>query len=103
MRDKCAYWGTTALSFLVLALVVAGIVLHSQNLALQAEVNKRAQQINVAQNFAQLLQGLVQNLAAAAVEKNDGAIRALLESEGLKFNASAAKSEAGDKAPRTKK
>ncbi len=103
MRDKCAYWGTAALSFLVLALVVAGIVLHSQNLALQADVTQRAQQINVAQNFAQLLQGVVQNLATAAVEKNDTAIRALLEAEGLKFNAPAAKVDAGDKSPRVKK
>lgn len=103
MRDKCAYWGTTALSFLVLVLVVSGIVLHSQNLALQADVNQRAQQINVAQNFAQLLQGVVQNLAAAAVEKNDTAIRALLETEGLKLNQPAAKAEPTDKAPRAKK
>lgn len=103
MRDKCAYWGISALSFMVLALAVAGIVLHSQNLALQAEVNQRAQQLTVAQNFAQLLQGVAQNLAAAAVEKNDGAIRALLEAEGLKLNTPPAKAETADKSPRVKK
>jgi hypothetical protein len=103
MRDKCVYWGTTALSFLVLLLVVAGIVLHSQNLALQAEVNQRAQKIQVAQNFVQLLQGVVQNLAVAAVEKNDGAIRAMLEAEGLKINAAEPKAEVADKSPRVKK
>lgn len=104
MRDKIIIWGTQALCFAVLLLAVSGIVLHNQNLALQLEVNQRAQQLNVSQNFAQLLQGVAQNLAAAAVEKNDTAIRALLEAEGLKLNPPAVKAaESADKTPRAKK
>jgi hypothetical protein len=103
MRDKCAYWGATVLAFMALMLVVVGIVLHGQNLALQTEVNQRAQQLTAAQNFAQLFQGLTQNLAVAAVEKNDAALRALLEAEGLTITAAAPKAEVADKAPRAKK
>lgn len=104
MRDKIIIWGANALCFAVLLLAVSGIMLHNQNLALQAEVNQRAQQLNVSQNFAPLYQGVVQNLAAAAIEKNDTAIRALLEAEGLKLNPPTAKAdEPTDKTARVKK
>lgn len=102
MADKLVYWATTGLSFIVLVLVVAGIVLHGQNMELQQQVQQRGQQIAAGQNFGQLFQGVVQNLATAAVEKDDAAIRGLLEAEGLKL-AAPAKAEATDKAPRAKK
>ncbi len=102
MADKLVYWGATGVAFLVLVLAVSGIVLHGQNAELQQQAQQRAQQISAGQNFAQLFQGVVQNLATAAVEKDDAAIRGLLEAEGLKLNPPA-KAEAGDKTPRAKK
>jgi hypothetical protein len=108
MRDQLIYWGTTGLSAMVLALVVAGMILHQQNVALQTEVNQRQQQLVAGQSFSQLMQGVTQNLAAAAVEKNDMALRGLLEAEGMKFNVPpidpvVTSDKMIDKAPRAKK
>lgn len=108
MRDKLIYWSTTGLSAVVLILVVAGMVIHQQNVALQTEVNQRQQQLVAGQSFGQLMQGITQNLATAAVEKNDVALRGLLEAEGMKFNrpaveSASAKDAVVDKAPRAKK
>jgi len=85
MRDTIMVWSSMALAVCALLLVGAGFALHYGNKSLRQTVEQRQQQITVGQNFAQLYQGVAQNLAAAAVERNDTEIRAFLEKEGLKL------------------
>ncbi len=93
MRDTIMVWSSMALAVCALLLVGAGFALHYGNKSLRQTVEQRQQQITVGQNFAQLYQGVAQNLAAAAVERNDTEIRAFLEKEGLKLAPSSAAAE----------
>ncbi len=77
------YWSAVVFAGAALVLVVANIVLMTQNQGAQAEVNQRQQFINQTIQLNQVTQTLVRLIATAAVNNNDEKLRELLVQEGF--------------------
>ncbi len=84
-RGSGLLWSVAAFAVIALGFVVANIVLHRTNLALQEELAQRQQFINESIRLSRLNTELVQALATVAAQTNDQAIRDLLASHGITF------------------
>jgi hypothetical protein len=75
------------LGALVLILAIASVVQSARNRTLQTQVSEGQVKLAKAQTLANLDNSLVQLMAKAAAEKNDGALRDLLARNGVTFKA----------------
>jgi cell division protein FtsB len=73
------------LGALALILAIAGVIQSARNRSLQAQVAEGQAKLAKAQTLANLDNSLVQLMAKAAADKNDGALRDLLARNGVTF------------------
>jgi hypothetical protein len=81
--SRLQYLLLTTLASISLVLMVASMILFTQNRAAQAEVASRAQYVQQTLQLQPLFQEMVKALADLAVRRGDDALRELLVSQGM--------------------
>jgi hydrogenase-4 membrane subunit HyfE len=77
------FWALTAVSALVLALVLVNVFLFRANTSIQQEINERQIYIQQSLQLEGLYRDMVRALAELAVQNKDERLRALLAAQGL--------------------
>ena len=85
MLTRMQYLVLTTLASIALVLMVASMILFSQNRTAQAEVAARAQYVQQALQLQPLFQEMVKALADLAVRRGDDSLRELLVSQGVQM------------------
>ena len=101
MLSRLQYLLLTTLASIALVLMVASMILFTQNRAAQAEVASRAQYVQQTLQLQPLYQEMVKALADLAVRRGDEALRELLASQGMQMTQTppAASTQAAPAAP----
>jgi hypothetical protein len=87
MLKQWEFWTVTSLAALAAILVVANMVMFSQNRQLQADVNQRAQYIQQSAQLESLYREIVKALADLSVRNDDSQLRELLAQQGITVSA----------------
>jgi hypothetical protein len=103
MLKKNEFLILTALAVIALLLVIANMILFSQNRVAQAEVTQRAQYIQQAAQLEPLYREMVKALGELTVRNNDAQLRDILAKQGITVNLAPPPAPAAAPAPEPKK
>jgi type VI protein secretion system component VasK len=87
MLTKTQFWILTTLAALGLFLVLANMVVFSQNRQAQAEISQRAQYIQQSAQLESLYRDMIKALADLSVRNQDDQLRDMLSRHGITVSA----------------